>query len=198
MIGSFIRKLLKRNNESQLDRYLKSGQIRIGHGCDLSGMSLFIVDPNPQMPMLVIGNNTCVRGTIVLYQRESKVVLGNDVYIGPSTLIECVSKISIGNNVLISTNCNVIDTNSHSLHSEQRMDDTKDWQKGLRYKNWKLVQSKEVLIDDKCWIGLRSIILKGVHLGEGTIVAAGSVVTKNTTPFTIVGGNPASIISHTD
>ena len=49
-------------------------------------------------------------------------------------------------------------------------------------------------IHDRAWIGSRVLILKGVTIGEGAVVAAGSVVTRNVPPFTIVGGNPARVI----
>ncbi len=49
-------------------------------------------------------------------------------------------------------------------------------------------------IHDRAWLGSRAVILKGVTIGEGAVVAAGSVVTRNVQPFTIVGGNPARVI----
>ncbi|WP_292489709.1 DapH/DapD/GlmU-related protein [Mesorhizobium sp.] len=52
----------------------------------------------------------------------------------------------------------------------------------------------KVRISDNAWIGFNSIILKGVTIGEGAIVGAGSVVTKNVEPFTIVAGNPARVL----
>ncbi|WP_428465524.1 CatB-related O-acetyltransferase [Photobacterium minamisatsumaniensis] len=56
-------------------------------------------------------------------------------------------------------------------------------------------QSKgDTLLDDGCWIGMRAMIMPGVHIGEGAIVAANSVVTKNVPPYTIVGGSPAKAI----
>ena len=51
-----------------------------------------------------------------------------------------------------------------------------------------------VKIENDCWIAANSIILAGVTVGRGSIVAAGSVVTKDVPPFSIVGGNPAKII----
>jgi len=51
-----------------------------------------------------------------------------------------------------------------------------------------------VTIENKAWIGARAIILKGVTVSEGAVVAAGSVVTKDVPPWTIVGGNPATIL----
>ena len=55
---------------------------------------------------------------------------------------------------------------------------------------------KEVVIDCNVWIGARSIILPGVHIGEGAVIGAGSVVTKNVEAFAIVGGNPAKLIGY--
>lgn len=56
------------------------------------------------------------------------------------------------------------------------------------------VKSKNVFINDYCWIGNRAIILPGVTLTEGTVVAAGSVVTKSTEPYSLYGGVPAKKI----
>lgn len=62
------------------------------------------------------------------------------------------------------------------------------------YKNWEFVNSAPVYIKDKAWIGFNSIILKGVTIGEGAIVGAGSIVTKDVPDWTIVAGNPAKIV----
>lgn len=58
------------------------------------------------------------------------------------------------------------------------------------------VSKGDITVDDDVWIGFRSIILSGVHIGQGAIVAAGSVVTKNVPPYAIVGGVPAKIIKY--
>ncbi len=57
-------------------------------------------------------------------------------------------------------------------------------------------QEKPVVIHDYVWIGARAIICPGVTIGEGAVVAAGAVVTKDVAPFTIVGGNPATFIKN--
>jgi maltose O-acetyltransferase len=53
---------------------------------------------------------------------------------------------------------------------------------------------KLVVFENDVWIGARAIILPGVHIGQGAIVGAGAVVTKDVPPYAIVGGNPAKVI----
>jgi maltose O-acetyltransferase len=56
------------------------------------------------------------------------------------------------------------------------------------------VKSGPVVIEDDVWIGLNAIILKGVKIGRGAVVGAGSVITKNVDPFTVVAGNPQKVV----
>ena len=53
-----------------------------------------------------------------------------------------------------------------------------------------------IIVHDDVWIGERSLILSGVEIGQGAVIAAGSVVTKNVSPYAIVGGNPARVIKY--
>ncbi|XBB98971.1 CatB-related O-acetyltransferase [Streptococcus thermophilus] len=70
------------------------------------------------------------------------------------------------------------------------------------YRVWIMNEKKEgvskgnIIVDDDVWIGFRSTILSGVHIGQGAIVAAGSVVTKDVPPYAIVGGVPAKVIKY--
>lgn len=102
-----------------------------------------------------------------------------------STAIYCAEKIEIGNYVNIGAGCLVMDTNFHSTNWEIRMDREKD-----------IINAKTapVKIDDFVFIGARSIICKGVHIGEKSLVAAGSVVVKDIPAGELWGGNPAKFI----
>lgn len=53
-----------------------------------------------------------------------------------------------------------------------------------------------IIVDDDVWIGTNSLILSGVKIGKGSIIAAGSIVTKDVPPYSIVGGNPAKVIKY--
>ena len=101
---------------------------------------------------------------------------------------------------MISWGCTFIDNNSHSLSWSHRKNDVQDWKKDIESgktglnKNWSHVDKKPIIVKDKSWIGFNSIILKGVTIGEGAIVGAGSVVTKDVPDWAIVAGNPAKLI----
>ena len=64
----------------------------------------------------------------------------------------------------------------------------------LKIKIGMLFKHAPIKICDNAWIGMNAIILKGVEIGEGAIVGAGSVVTKNVEPWTMVAGNPARVV----
>lgn len=70
------------------------------------------------------------------------------------------------------------------------------------YKVWVMKENQEgiskgdIIVEDDVWIGFRSIILSGVHIGKGSVIAAGSVVTKDVPPYAIVGGVPAKVIKY--
>ncbi|MEI7431602.1 MAG: acyltransferase, partial [Betaproteobacteria bacterium] len=119
------------------------------------------------------------------------VAIGDRSYIGASHFV-CHSRIDIGDDVIISWGVTIVDHNSHSLDWRKRNTDVLLWLQ--RKKDWVGVKVAPVVIKDRVWIGFGASILKGVTLGEGAVVAAGSVVTKDVPAFTVVGGNPARVI----
>lgn len=58
------------------------------------------------------------------------------------------------------------------------------------------ISKGDIIVDNDVWIGYGSVILSGVHIGQGAVIAAGSVVTKNVPPYAIMGGVPAKIIKY--
>lgn len=114
---------------------------------------------------------------------------GAVIEIGDNTRIHgsCIhaySRISIGKNCLIAANCQIFDGSGHDL-SFENVDNRIHTTGGAR----------PITISDSVWIGANSIILPGVSIGRGTVVAAGSVVVKDLPPMVIAGGNPARVIS---
>jgi len=95
------------------------------------------------------------------------------------TVISAAESITIGDRVRCGVNSAIMDTDWHGLHPADRA------ARG---------RSAAVLIEDDVWIGAGALVLKGVTIGRGTVVAAGSVVTRSLPPAVIAGGNPARVI----
>ena len=122
---------------------------------------------------------------------NAEIVIGDRCHIGKSHLVAATS-IIIEDDVLISWGVTINDHNSHSTDWLERERDIVDWHAG--YKDWSVVKIAPVVIKRRSWIGFNSTILKGVTVGEGAVVAAASVVTKDVEPYTVVAGNPAKIV----
>lgn len=131
---------------------------------------------------LNIGSGTKIWSTIS--RTRLAVFKGAELFIGEDSFINgariaAKTKISIGNNVHIAPEVVIMDSDFH---------DKKDLNnEGV---------SSAITIRNNVWIATRVTILKGVEIGEGAVVAAGSVVTKNVIPYTLVGGVPAKFIKH--
>ncbi len=136
-----------------------------------------------------IGHFTEIKGRIVCERPQVEISIGYSTKINPSTLI-CAKKIIIGNNVWISWGCTIMDNDGHNIDILNRKQDFYDTYCN-NPKDWSMVNCRDIIIGDDVWIGLNCIILKGVEIGNGAIIGAGSVVTKDVQPFTLVAGNPA-------
>ncbi len=114
--------------------------------------------------------------------------LGNQVYIGPGASFHAlISYINIGNKVSFGPNVTIRGGN-HSTHIIGKF--MADYQTSDKLPE----DDQPVLIEDDVWVGTGAIILKGVTVGRGSIIAAGAVVTKNVAPYSIVGGVPARLL----
>jgi acetyltransferase-like isoleucine patch superfamily enzyme len=114
----------------------------------------------------------------------------SEIHIGDNTRIHgtCLhakSKIIIGKNCLIAANCQIIDNNGHNLSMDNPIN---------RIESVDL--PKDIFIKDNVWIAANCIILKGVTIGEGSVIGANSVVNKDIPPFSIAMGNPAQVIKN--
>ncbi len=139
---------------------------------------------------IVIGKHTHIAGTLCVWENCGKIEIGDYCFVGENTRIYSAINIRIGDRVQIAHNCNIFDNNIHSIDPHERhLEYIQNTTKGF-YKLFGL-NEKEIIIKNDAWIGTNSIILKGVTIGEASIIAAGSVVVKNVPDYTIVGGNPA-------
>ena len=147
------------------------------------------IDKRNKNSKINVGNDCLINGRLVTETKNSNIIIKNNVFVGGKTIIDCKNEIVIEDNVLISYECIIADHDSHSLASKEREGDLSRFKSGAMI--WENVHSKKVTIKKNAWICARSIILKGVTIGEGAIVAAGSVVTKDIPDYTLFAGNPA-------
>ena len=162
-------------------------RLEIGSGSHLGRARLMVRDPAGVR--FSIGDGTSVRAVMVLERENAVIRIGSRSQIGGRTLLDASERIEIGDDVLVSFDVLITDNDSHSLRFSERVNDVADWTQGT--KDWTHVARAPVRLGDKTWIGARAIILKGVTVGEGAMVAAGSVVTRDVPPWTLAAGNPA-------
>ena len=111
---------------------------------------------------------------------DASIVIGHHVGISGSS-IAASERIEIGNYVLIGSGCLITDSDSHPIDAEGRRAGGQP-------------QAKPIVIEDDVFIGARSIILKGVRIGRGSVIGAGSVVTRDIPQGVIAAGNPCTFI----
>ncbi len=179
ILKKFVKKLLHFNNTVKINV--------LGNGTQLHCK----VEKRNINSIIKIGDRCLINGRLVTENANSSIIIKNNVFIGGKTILDCLSLIEVNDNVLISYECIIADHDSHSISSIKRQEDLNRFKDNKM--NWSDVNTKPVVIKKNAWIGTRSIILKGVTIGEGSIVAAGSVVTTNVPNYTLVAGNPAIV-----
>lgn len=147
----------------------KGAEIKVGRGIRLISHSYFS-EPGISHPVM-----------IRLLSKNAKLTIGNNVGISGGGI--CVqTEIVIGDNVMFGANAFVSDTDFHPVSAENR-----------RYSKDN-IGSKPVRIGNNVFLGMNTIVLKGVSIGDNSIVAAGSIVVKDIPENQIWGGNPAKYL----
>lgn len=112
-------------------------------------------------------------------------------------LIMADERIEIGSHCLVSWNVGIADSDFHPIEPAQRRIDAQALAPFFEGRPPRpALETRPVKISDNVWIGMNAIILKGVTIGENSVVAAGSVVAKSVPPNVVVAGNPAVIVKH--
>jgi len=168
-------------------RLLRQGVVEVGRGATLVWRRVKRAAGN----RLAIGERSIVQANIRFEETGGVVRIGSRTFIGKSDLV-CYRRIDIGDDVIMSWGITISDHDSHSVEWQHRQDDVLQWCEGR--KDWTHVAHAPVVIANKVWIGFNASILKGVTIGEGAIVGACSVVTRDVPPFSIVAGNPARVV----
>ncbi len=141
---------------------------------------------------VLISDNCWHKGRIIV-QTGGVVILKPHSQIGENTDIFAVNRIEIGAYTAIAPNTTICDNNNHPVNPEKRKA-MRVRPQGDDSKLWKHSANAPIIIGENCWIGANVRICKGVTIGDNSIVAACSVVTKDVPANCIVAGNPAKIV----
>lgn len=153
---------------------LCNNSIYIGKNTKISALSVLRNDENT----IKIGDRCKIERGAILKCYGGNIELGNDVSINEYSIIYGQGNVKIGNSVLIAAHVSIISEN-HCFQSRSEL---------IRRQG---VSQKGILIGDDVWLGIRSIILDGVHVADGSVIGAGAIVTKDTEPYGIYVGSPA-------
>jgi acetyltransferase-like isoleucine patch superfamily enzyme len=126
-----------------------------------------------------IGKNSTIEDFSVINNGMGPVSIGDGVRVGLSNVV--IGPVTIGNNVIFAQNV-VVSGLNHSY---------KDISAPICKQP---CTTAEIVVEDECWIGANAVITAGVKIGRHSVVAAGSVVTKDVPPYSVAAGNPAKII----
>jgi len=137
----------------------------------------FIICSDPKQNSIGVFQKSIIKALSPM----SVISIGNNVGISGATISG--SNITIGNDVLIGSGVLISDNDAHPIDPKKRNDNS-------------YIKSAPVIIEDEVFIGARSIILKGVTIGRGSVIGAGSVLSKNVPPYQIWAGNPAKFVKN--
>lgn len=189
---NIIRRIFSRriSREEQFkDKAEYGSSVSFGYAGNVTNFS-----SNPKA--IKIGENCLINGDLIINPYGGRIQIGDFCYIGHNTRIQSDTLVSIGNDVQISYNVNIVDNNAHEINCAERVNSTRkillEGFKNLKERG--SILGKEVVIEDQVWINFNCIVLKGVRIGKGAIIGAGSVVTQDIPAYTFAAGNPARII----
>jgi carbonic anhydrase/acetyltransferase-like protein (isoleucine patch superfamily) len=143
-----------------------------------AGQNLLVKGRITVVGKVIVGDNVIFEGSSALWAWGKGVIkMGNRIFFNKALVSSTIS-IEIGNDVVLSEDVLIIDHNGYGLDGSPPAE-------------------KAVKIGNHVWIGMRATVLKGVTIGDNSVVGAAAVVTKNVEPNTIVAGNPAKKIRNT-
>lgn len=169
--------------------YLKKNNVSYGKKCFFQGWAHIY-----NIGKISLGDKVCINSgwkynpiggdmkTLLRVYKDAELCIGNNVGMSNVSMVVC-EKITIGNGVQIGGGCKLYDTDFHPINADAR----------LQKKN-ELTVNRPIVIEENVFLGAHCIILKGSHIGKGSVVGAGSVVAGTIPAGEIWAGNPARFL----
>ena len=146
-----------------------------------------------QLPVgLRVGAESILCGVRLETGEHGCIEIGENCYLAESSLM-CQESIVIGDRVLVAALANIADSDFHPLDLAMRRQDVLALAPASQVAR-PAVKAAPVVIEDDVWIGFGATVLKGVRVGRGAVVTAGSVVTRDVPAGMVVAGNPARVL----
>jgi len=152
-----------------------NGNLTINANCIKNNGRSTIIRLDKSSVLKTDGNFSIFYSCDIIVFENGVLELGSG-FLNSNVKIRCTNNIKIGKNVAISHDVTIMDSDAHNI----------------KYEGYQM--TKPITIGDNVWIGSRALIMKGVNIGNGAIVAAGSVVTKDVPANCMVAGVPAKVI----
>ncbi|MDE3066729.1 MAG: acyltransferase [Verrucomicrobiota bacterium] len=167
--------------------------VRLGNDTVITGDLAFKRFHSREPDALVIGAQCTMDGVHFDLGEKGRMTIGDFCYFTNAVLL-CELEVRIGNYVVIGWNTTVADTDFHPLAPAERVADALACSPLGGGRPRPAIPKLPVLIEDDVWIGPNATVLKGVRIGGGAWIEAGSLVTRDVPPRARVLGNPAQII----
>jgi acetyltransferase-like isoleucine patch superfamily enzyme len=185
-------KLLQWLNETHRTRLCLS-RVTAAEGVRFSA-SAVVRNPTGDAGHIRVGRHALVEGELAVYEYGGRIEIGEYSYVGVGTRVWSGESVKIGRYVLLAHNVHVTDTNVHQISALERAEHIlrtdvhgQPFLKGS-------IKTGPVEIGDHAWLNFGVSVLRGVTVGEGAIVGACSLVTKDVPAYTFAVGNPARVI----
>jgi len=168
-----------------------------GEGLYAETAQIFRFMRSKRQPAIELGKHVSLYAGVSFALGENGTCKIGDFTLLNGALIMADEHIEIGRHVLVSWNVGIADSDFHPLDAAQRRIDTLALAPFYKDRPPRpVLKTAPVIIEDNVWIGMNAVILKGVTIGENSVVAAGAVVSKSVPPNVVVAGNPAVIVKH--
>jgi acetyltransferase-like isoleucine patch superfamily enzyme len=173
--------------------------VKFGEGFYCESAQIFRQLRSKKPGAIVIGNHvSCYAGCSFAIGENGRCTVGDFTLLN-GALIMAEEKIDIGSYCLISWGVGIADSDFHPLEPAQRLIDAQALAPFFKDRPPRpKLTTAPVKISDNVWIGMNAVILKGVAIGQNSVVAAGAVVTKSVPANTVVAGNPAAVVKTFD
>lgn len=183
----YIKKIYQRFENWYIQHFLKPHFTHLGsHPLFIKPWNIEVFGPDVQVGdhcNIVTTSDRKVRLNIWGKDSQSGTIdIGNYVFIGPGVRISAANKISIGDNCLIASNVYITDSDWHGIYNRVALP----------------TDYTPVTIGNNVWLGDSCTVIKGVTIGDNSVIGANAVVTQDVPANVIVAGNPAKVVKNLD